>query len=88
MPLVPPSRVHGLGPKTVAAWVGKSHSAHVCLVMVVMKRMGVRDVLSEDRTQNSCSSYAVTGTPDKGAWPRFFIDIHQLCGLRQDTSPR
>lgn len=36
-------------------------------VMVVMKGAGVRDVLSEDRTQNICSSYAVTGTQDKGA---------------------
>ena len=69
MPLGPLSRVRGLGPKTMAAWVGKSHSAHVCLGMVMMKGMGVRDVLSEDRTQNSCSSCAVTGTPDKGPGP-------------------
>ena len=57
-------------------------------VMVAMKGVGVRDVLSEDRTQNSCSSYAVTGTQDKGVWPRSSIDIHQLCGLRQDPSCR
>ena len=62
---------------------------HMCVwVTVAMKGLAVRDVLSEDRTQNSCSSYAVMGTPDKGAWPRSFIDIRQLCGLRQDTSPR
>lgn len=56
-------------------------------VMVVMKGLVVRDVLSEDRTQNSCFQLCRHGDPRQGGLTVPFIDIRQLCGFRRDTSP-